>query len=51
MKYQTEEIFLLGKKVEKENKQLVEKLIRKKPKDLDGLCQLIHMQSVVMSPF
>ena len=42
MQYQTEEIFLQGKKVEKENKQLVEKLIRKKPKDLDEVTEKLH---------
>jgi Fe-S-cluster containining protein len=45
MKYQTEEIFLLGKKVEKENKQLVEKLIRKKPKDLDEVTEKLHNEA------
>jgi Fe-S-cluster containining protein len=42
MQYQTEEIFLQGKKVEKENKQLVDKLIRKKPKDLDEVTENLH---------
>lgn len=45
MQYQTEEIFLLGKKVEKENKQLVEKLIRKKPKDLDEVTEKLHNEA------
>lgn len=42
MQYQTEDIFLQGKKVEKENKQLVDKLIRKKPKDLDDVTEDLH---------
>jgi Fe-S-cluster containining protein len=45
MQYQTEEIFLQGKKVEKENKQLVEKLIRKKPKDLDEVTEKLHNEA------
>jgi Fe-S-cluster containining protein len=45
MQYQTEEIFLQGKKVEKENKQLVEKLIRKKPKDLDEVTEKFHNEA------
>ena len=42
MQYQTEDIFLQGKKVEKENKQLVDRLIRKKPKDLDDVTEKLH---------
>jgi len=45
MQYQTEEIFLQGKKVEKENKQLVDKLIRKKPKDLDEVTEKFHNEA------
>jgi len=42
MQYQTEDIFLQGKKAEKENKQLVDRLIRKKPKDLDDVTEELH---------
>jgi Fe-S-cluster containining protein len=45
MQYQTEEIFLQGKKVEKENKQLVDRLIRKKPKELDGVTENLHNEA------
>jgi len=45
MQYETEEIFLQGKKVEKENKQLVEKLIRKKPKNLDEVTEKLHNEA------
>jgi Fe-S-cluster containining protein len=42
MQYQTEEIFLQGKKVEKENKQLVDRLIRKRPNNLDTVIEELH---------